>query len=89
MNLIFDMKMIDTTMKEIGYDPKKMPLGKLADETIKQAYKVLNELNEAIKHKKGRDTYNQLSGQFFSLVPHDFGFQKMQQFVIDTVLSIQ
>lgn len=31
-------------MKEIGYDPKKMPLGKLADETIKQGYSILNEL---------------------------------------------
>ena len=29
-------------MKEIGYDPSKMPLGKLADETIKDGYKVLN-----------------------------------------------
>lgn len=29
MNMIFDMKMIETTMKEIGYDAKKMPLGNL------------------------------------------------------------
>lgn len=38
MNMIFDMKMIETTMKEIGYDPKKMPLGKLADQTIKEGF---------------------------------------------------
>lgn len=31
-------------MKEIGYDPKKMPLGKLGDNTIKKAYEVLSEL---------------------------------------------
>lgn len=30
--------MINNTMKEIGYDAKKMPLGKLGDNTIKQAY---------------------------------------------------
>lgn len=34
MNLIFDTKLMDETMKEIGYDPKKMPLGKLADSSI-------------------------------------------------------
>lgn len=38
MRLIFDMKMINTSMKEIGYDAKKMPLGKLGDNTIKQAF---------------------------------------------------
>jgi hypothetical protein len=27
--MIFDLKMIETTMKEIGYDAKKMPLGKI------------------------------------------------------------
>lgn len=31
-------------MKEIGYDIKKMPLGKLGDQTINDAYSVLNTL---------------------------------------------
>ena len=42
MNLIFDVNIMQTTMKEIGYDAKKMPLGKLGDGTIKEAYKILN-----------------------------------------------
>jgi len=29
-------------MAEIGYDSKKMPLGKLGDSTIKDGYAVLN-----------------------------------------------
>lgn len=29
-------------MEEIGYDSKKMPLGSLGDNTIKEAYKVFN-----------------------------------------------
>lgn len=41
-------------MKEIGYDPKKMPLGKLGENTIKQGYEVLNKLLSAVKQKKGR-----------------------------------
>lgn len=70
-------------MKEIGYDPKKMPLGKLADETIKQGYSILNELQEALKKKKGRQTYMELSSKFYSCIPHDFGFKKMIEFILD------
>lgn len=44
MKLIFDMNMINNAMKEIGYDAKKMPLGKLGDNTVKDAFKVLNDL---------------------------------------------
>lgn len=41
-------------MKEIGYDAKKMPLGKLGENTIKEAYKVLSELLKAIQSQKGK-----------------------------------
>lgn len=49
MGLIFDVNIMNNTMKEIGYDAKKMPLGRLGDTTIKQAYGVLNELSKAVK----------------------------------------
>ena len=52
INLIFDVNIMQTTMKEIGYDAKKMPLGKLGDSTIRQAYQILNELTNAIKNNK-------------------------------------
>ena len=83
MNLIFDTNIMNTTMKEIGYDAKKMPLGKLGDSTIKEAYKVLSGLSTAIKQKK-HDDIKSLSSQFYSLIPHDFGFQKMINFILDT-----
>lgn len=35
MSLIFDVNIMNNTMKEIGYDAKKMPLGKLGESTIK------------------------------------------------------
>lgn len=50
--MIFDTKLMDTTMKEIGYDAKKMPLGKLGDGTIKQAYSILNKISKQIKGNK-------------------------------------
>lgn len=81
ISLIFDVNIMQTTMKEIGYDAKKMPLGKLGDNTIKEAYKILTELTKAIKENKTSE-YSRLSGDFFSLIPHDFGFQKMANFVM-------
>lgn len=73
---------MNNTMKEIGYDAKKMPLGKLGDTTIKEAYKVLSNLSTAVKQKK-HDDIKSLSSQFYSLIPHDFGFQKMINFILD------
>lgn len=38
-------------MEEIGYDPKKMPLGSLGDQTIKEAYGILTKIADALKEK--------------------------------------
>nr|VVW87367.1 unnamed protein product [Nymphaea colorata] len=73
---------MNNTMKEIGYDAKRMPLGKLGDSTIKEAYGVLNKLSEAVK-KKNKDELTKLSSEFYTLIPHDFGFQKMANFILD------
>ena len=59
-----------------------MPLGKLGDNTIKQAYTILNNLLEAIK-KNNKDELFKLSGDFYTLIPHDFGFQKMSNFALN------
>lgn len=46
MRLIFDMKMMNNQMKEIGYDSSKMPLGKLAKSSIMKGYEALKKLME-------------------------------------------
>ncbi|EAR86414.2 poly(ADP-ribose) polymerase family WGR domain protein (macronuclear) [Tetrahymena thermophila SB210] len=81
INEIFDSKMIQNSIKDIGFDQKKMPLGKLAEQTIKQAYLVLNELMEAIKNNE-TSQFERLSSSFYSYIPHDFGFQKMSHFIL-------
>jgi poly [ADP-ribose] polymerase len=52
ISLIFDVNVMNNTMKEIGYDAKKMPLGKLGEGTIKEAYNVLNKLTKAIENRQ-------------------------------------
>jgi poly [ADP-ribose] polymerase len=59
-----------------------MPLGKLGESTIKEAYGVLSKLSDAVK-KKDRNSLSKLSGDFYTLIPHDFGFQKMSNFILD------
>jgi len=84
IKLIFDLKMMNNQMKEIGYDPSRMPLGKLSKNAIQKGYEVLKQLADAIEKKKSRDTLNQLSSQFYSQIPHDIGFKQMSNFILDT-----
>ena len=83
VNLIFDLQSINRTLAEIGYDAKKMPLGKLSITTIKQGLQVLKTIETALTKNKKADL-EQLSSNFYSLIPHDFGFQKMSNFIINS-----
>ena len=89
MKLIFDMKMMTNQMKEIGYDAKKMPLGKLAKSSILRGYEALKGLMEEIKAKKRHEVIQRLSSDFYSEIPHDFGFQRMQNFILDTETKVK
>jgi len=87
---MFDMKIINQVMAEIGYDVKKMPLGKLSSNAIDNGYSILNSLMDEIKSKnKSIHRINDLSSQFYTQIPHDFGFQNMLNFVLKDEKSIQ
>eukprot|EP00292_Cryptomonas_paramecium_P007934 CAMPEP_0113719688 /NCGR_PEP_ID=MMETSP0038_2-20120614/35989_1 /TAXON_ID=2898 /ORGANISM="Cryptomonas paramecium" /LENGTH=354 /DNA_ID=CAMNT_0000648159 /DNA_START=8 /DNA_END=1069 /DNA_ORIENTATION=+ /assembly_acc=CAM_ASM_000170 len=70
-------------MTEIGYDNKKLPLGKLAPATIEEGQRVLSQLSDVISGK-AKGNVCSLSDHFYSVIPHDFGFQNMSAFVIRT-----
>ena len=65
-------------MREIGYDAKKLPLGKIDQTVVTNAYKVLKKIEKELnkKHKKSRTKIDQLSSEYYTLVPHCFGFKK-------------
>ena len=52
INLIFDIKMMNNQMKQIGYNVNKMPLGKLSKDNIKRGYNILKKLYEELEGKK-------------------------------------
>jgi poly [ADP-ribose] polymerase 2/3/4 len=77
-------------MKEIGYDVKKMPLGKLSKENISKAFKILEQLyKEVEKPSKNKNTMTELCNDFYSYIPHDFGFKNMQSFILDTPQKVK
>ncbi|XP_069144296.1 poly [ADP-ribose] polymerase 2-like isoform X2 [Solanum lycopersicum] len=83
ISLICDINMMRQQMMEIGYNANKLPLGKLSKTTILKGYDVLKNIADVIG-QSNRLLLEDLSSQFYTVIPHDFGFKKMREFVIDT-----
>ncbi|KAM7501206.1 hypothetical protein LguiB_000110 [Lonicera macranthoides] len=83
ISLICNVSMMKQQMMEIGYNAEKLPLGKLSKSTILKGYDVLKRIADVI-NQSDRKRLEQLSGEFYTIIPHDFGFRKMREFVIDT-----
>ncbi|KAJ0229909.1 hypothetical protein HA466_0311460 [Hirschfeldia incana] len=83
ISLICNVSMMAQQMMEIGYNAKELPLRKLSKSTISKGYEVLQRISEMIE-RYDRARLEELSGEFYTVIPHDFGFKKMSQFVIDT-----
>jgi predicted DNA-binding WGR domain protein len=58
--------------EEGGDDGNDVPLGKLSKTQIEKGQEVLKRLEQAIE-KNQKSSYDELSSQFFSLIPTDFG----------------
>ncbi|KAI5680455.1 hypothetical protein M9H77_01682 [Catharanthus roseus] len=83
ISLICNISMMKQQMLEIGYNAEKLPLGKLSKSTILKGYDVLKRIADVIG-QTDRKIIEQLSGEFYTVIPHDFGYRKMREFVIDT-----
>ncbi|XP_010069904.2 poly [ADP-ribose] polymerase 2 [Eucalyptus grandis] len=83
LSLICNISMMKQQMMEIGYNAEKLPLGKLSKLMILKGYDVLKRIADVIG-QSDRKKLEQLSGEFYTVIPHDFGFKKMREFVIDT-----
>lgn len=51
VKLIFDIKMMQTHMKEIGYDEKRSPLGLIAKSSIDKGYLSLDKIMKVLKNE--------------------------------------
>eukprot|EP00928_Gymnodinium_smaydae_P082127 TRINITY_DN6553_c0_g2_i2.p1 TRINITY_DN6553_c0_g2~~TRINITY_DN6553_c0_g2_i2.p1 ORF type:complete len:462 (+),score=108.00 TRINITY_DN6553_c0_g2_i2:362-1747(+) len=85
VKLIGDIDMMKRQMIEVGYDAKKMPLGKISKTMIKEGYNILKCIGEELsKTRKNSKTLEDLSSRFYTVIPHNFGFQSMRNFIIST-----
>ncbi|KAL5859136.1 hypothetical protein ACOSQ3_000435 [Xanthoceras sorbifolium] len=83
ISLICNISMMMQQMMEVGYNANKLPLGKLSKSTILKGYDVLKRIADVI-WQADKNKLEQLSGEFYTAIPHDFGFKKMRDFVIDS-----
>ena len=84
VKLICDRRAIEAELKEgFSFDSKRMPLGRLSSNTLTQALLVLTEVEASLNGPRSKLAL--LSSQFYTLIPHDFGFNKVSQFIIDSV----
>ena len=86
MKLLFNVNNMQTTMKEFKLDLQKMPLGKLSGDQLKLAEAALAALEEAVYNQSPRLVLIGLSNKFFTLIPHNFGFEAAP--VLDAVAEI-
>ena len=90
VRLIYDKKIINDNLHEIGYDSKKMPLGKLSTSTLTNGLNILKEIeNELNSEEPNKENLAKFSSQFYSQIPHNFGFRKMANFIIDSKEKIK
>ncbi|TPX68181.1 hypothetical protein SpCBS45565_g03249 [Spizellomyces sp. 'palustris'] len=77
IKLIFNVDMMTQSMVEIGYDAKKMPLGKLSKGNIEKGYAVLAKISDELtKAGPDRDKLSDYSSQFYTIIPHEFGMSR-------------
>ena len=86
ISLIYNKKMINDNLHEIGYDSQKMPLGKLSPVTLTTGLNILKQIESELKSDcPSKENLKKYSSEFYTQIPHNFGFKKMANFIIDTL----
>ncbi|CDO69839.1 hypothetical protein BN946_scf184803.g37 [Trametes cinnabarina] len=94
--LIFNTSLIDAHLSSMHYDANKLPLGKLAKSTILNGFSALKSLSEVISQPNGdvarnyggfRRAVEELTGQYYSIIPHVFG--RDRPIVIDNAATLK
>ena len=73
IKLIFDINAMKKVMLEFELDMERMPLGRISQKQIKQAYQVLTELSDLVVKNAPSAQFVNASNRFYTLIPHSFG----------------
>ena len=67
-----------------------MPLGKLSPITLTNGLKILKQIELELKNSNpSKSLLTEYSSNFYTQIPHDFGFQKMSNFIINTIDKVK
>lgn len=75
IELICNVTEMENMLKEMKYDAKKAPLGKLGKSQIKAGYAALKEIEDLLKRKATGRELVQANNDFYTRIPHDFGMR--------------
>ena len=91
IKLISSKEMFERELKIAGLDLTRMPLGRISAKMISEGYKILKLIEAEVVRPGGprREVVAELSGRFYTVIPHNFGFNKAISFVINTVEKIR
>ena len=67
-----------------------MPLGKISEKMIDEGYAVLQDINAELEQSSPDDAQlMKLSSKFFTVIPHNFGFKKLSDFIIKDTNTVK
>ena len=76
IEFVSDIKAFESIMKEMKYDTKKAPLGKLTKDQIKAGYSALKEIEQLIKDGDFGNDLTEACNMFYTRIPHSFGMTR-------------
>jgi len=84
--LLFDTNEFEQIMREMQYDVKKAPLGKLNECQIQAGYASLRNIETSIR-KGNRKALVDACNEFYTRIPHDFGMKRPP--VLDKLVDVK
>ncbi|VDI78312.1 poly [ADP-ribose] polymerase, partial [Mytilus galloprovincialis] len=76
IDLICDVKSMEDAVKEMKYDAKKAPLGKLTSDQVKAGYASLKKIETCINKGDFGQHLTQACNEFYTRIPHTFGMSQ-------------
>ena len=76
IEFVSDIKAFESIMKEMKYDTKKAPLGKLTKDQIKAGFSALKEIEKLIRDCKTGNQLTEACNTFYTRIPHSFGMTR-------------
>lgn len=87
---IFSLKNIEVQIQEIGYDVKRMPLGKLSSSNLKMGFNLLKMISKELENENpSKEKIESFCSKFYTFIPHDIGFKKLKEFSINNKDSVE